>query len=276
MNRIPGLPGGTVPLTILVLLLATPARAYGIDGDAGRADDTWPDCRIIASVIGGAAGGLLGSALGASLERAVYGGNPDAGLTGGLVGMVVGGVAGVGLARKACGQSPENQLRAHLSLMWEHDRIAVGPSAVFIGDNMVYPIRRYSRRLELIDSVGSPPPSWRQARRPALGEVAIGADGTYRKSPQEWLRSFTVIDRLVVVGGDWLVVTHRDEINEYRRDDIIRADLYRIGSSLGKTWVDVGLPGPVLHGGECAWTLVDGPPSPWAIACLVPTDPAGR
>jgi hypothetical protein len=121
MNRIPGLPGGTVPLTILLLLIAAPVRAYGITGDAGRSDDTWSDCRIVASVIGGAAGGLLGSALGASLERAVYGGNPDAGLTGGLVGMVVGGVAGVRLARKACGQSSENQLRAHLGLMGEHD-----------------------------------------------------------------------------------------------------------------------------------------------------------
>jgi hypothetical protein len=107
-------------------------RLCRCDGAAGSGAGAASSCLLsgpgdVASVIGGAAGLLLGGALGASLERAAYGGNPDAGLTGGLVGAVVGGVAGAGLARKACDQSSESQLRAHLSPMRE-----LGPLGVRI------------------------------------------------------------------------------------------------------------------------------------------------
>lgn len=148
--------------------------------------------------------------------------------------------------------------------------IAAGASHVYVVDNMVYPIRQYSsKNLQLIDTIGSAPPSWRQARRPSRGEFA----GSGMVSAEEWKRSFTTIDRLAIVRDEWLIVTHRDRVNQYRTDDVIRADLYEIRGGLRKMWVDVQLPGRLVRGGECAWVIVVAPPDPWTVACMEPLRP---
>ncbi len=145
--------------------------------------------------------------------------------------------------------------------------LAVGPRQLFVADNMVYPLRRYTIDRELIDSVGSAPPSWRQATKPDYGEFAT-LEGQRRA--WEWLRSFTVIDGLHTLGEDWLIVSHRERINQYRTDDIIRADVYRVDGQVRKVWEDIRLPGPVLRGGDCAWVVVAQPPDPWTVACWSP------
>jgi hypothetical protein len=147
--------------------------------------------------------------------------------------------------------------------------IAVGESHVYVADNMVYPIRRYSSDLQFVDTVGSAPPSWRQARRPSRGEFA----GAGMASADEWKRSFTIIDRLIVVQDEWFIVTHRDRVNQYSTDDVFRADLYAVGDSLRKIRVDASLPGRLVRGGECAWVIVDEPPDPWTVACMEPLRP---
>lgn len=148
------------------------------------------------------------------------------------------------------------------SATWE-TVFAVGDSEIFVADNMIYPIRRFSFEGELLDTLGRAPPSWRQARKPEYGEFATPA-GQIRG--QGWMRSYTLIDGLYALGADWLVVTHRDPVGEYRSDDIIRADVYEVSSGR-KVWEDVRLPGPMVRGGECIWLAVEGPPKPWTVAC---------
>ena len=149
--------------------------------------------------------------------------------------------------------------------------IAVGSDGIFVADNMVYPIRHYTLAHELVDSVGYPPPSWRQARQPEAAEFA----GPGQQGAEDWLRSFTVIDGLYALDDGWLIVTHRDRVNEYDTDDILRADLYRTTPNMSKVWEDIPLPGPIVTAeGSCAWTVVAYPPQPWTIACLQPKGPA--
>lgn len=149
--------------------------------------------------------------------------------------------------------------------------LAASSDRVFIADNMVYPLRLYSLELELQDTVGSAPPSWRQARKPEYGEFA--SSEAQRFGADEWFRSFDLIDGLFPVNDRWLIVTHRRRVNEYRTDDEIRADIYSLDSGVVKVWEDVRMPGPVLQGGSCAWTVVAHPPDPWTLACLVPRPP---
>ncbi|HUP52205.1 MAG TPA: 6-bladed beta-propeller [Longimicrobiales bacterium] len=145
---------------------------------------------------------------------------------------------------------------------------------LFVADNMVYPIRRYTLDRQLIDSVGTAPPSWKQARRPELGEFAR-TDATGRQAgAEEWLRSFTRIDGLFALDDEWLLVTHRDRVNQYETEDVLRADLYALGPEFRKVWEDVPLPGPVLRGGACAWVIVAVPPEPWTLACWIARAPA--
>lgn len=144
-------------------------------------------------------------------------------------------------------------------------RIAVGERHIYVAESFAYPIHRYDRDLQPLDTVGHAPPSWRQARKPELGEFARDI-----RAGQEWLRTFTTIDGLFWVDGGWLVVTHRDRRNEYRTQDEIRADVYRTSPTFEKVWEDVALPGPVHAGGACAWTVVEVPPEPWTLACLRP------
>lgn len=147
--------------------------------------------------------------------------------------------------------------------------IAVGPDQLFVADNMVYPIRRYTHEFELIDSVGVAPPSWLEARKPSLGEFAQpGQPGA-----QEWLRSFTVIGGLFFV-DDWLIVTHHASMGQHEPDETFQADLYRVSPEFRKVWEDVPLPGRIVTADDtCAWTIVEYPPSPWTFVCLQPRPP---
>lgn len=148
--------------------------------------------------------------------------------------------------------------------------IAVGRKSLFVADNMVYPIRRYTLDRALVDSVGYAPPSWRQATKLKRGQFAT-LEG--QREAQGWLRSFTVIDGLYTVGDDWLVVTHREPVDQYESDDVIRADVYRV-DSMRKVWQDVLLPGPVVRGGgDCVWVVTARPPDPWTLACWTPKMP---
>lgn len=75
---------------------------------------------------------------------------------------------------------------------------------VFLATNLVYPIYRYAADGELLDSLNAPPASWRQARRPGLGEFVPGREEQFRT----YLGSFSVIAALAVVADSVLVVAH--------------------------------------------------------------------
>jgi hypothetical protein len=81
---------------------------------------------------------------------------------------------------------------------------ATGGGRAFVATNLVYPIFVHDVMGRLRDSVGSPPPSWQQARRPTLGEFPPGRDRKWL----EYLRSFTIIAGLAVVSDTVLVVSH--------------------------------------------------------------------
>lgn len=152
-----------------------------------------------------------------------------------------------------------------------HTLLAVGATELYVADNMVYPLRRLNFDGELVDTFGVAPPSWRQAEKLEHGQFAT-PEG--QRKGLGWLRSFTLIAGVHVVGGDWLVVTHREPVGQYPTDDIIRADVYD-AASLRKVWQDIQLPGRVVRGGSCAWVIVTEPPDSWTLACWVPKRPAG-
>ena len=81
---------------------------------------------------------------------------------------------------------------------------AMGGERIFVATNWVYPIFIYSSDGLLVESVGQPPPSWRQARRPALGEFPPSR----RTEWHDYLRAITVISALAVMSDSVLVVTH--------------------------------------------------------------------
>ena len=83
--------------------------------------------------------------------------------------------------------------------------------SAFAAVNLLYPIYIFGGDGTLIDSISSPPASWRQARRPARGEFS--ADQPERIA--DYLRSFTVITGLAAIADSVLIVGH----GEYRADD---------------------------------------------------------
>lgn len=142
--------------------------------------------------------------------------------------------------------------------------LAVAEDGLYVANNLVYPIYRYSREGVLLDSVGTPPKSWIQARKPDLGEF-MGPSAGPRY--QEWRRSFTQVAGLEVIDGPWLVVIHtkyRDDITEYLDPAYFRADLYD-GKGL-KWYEDVELPGRVVGSADGLLIVIEEPPEPWVVA----------
>jgi hypothetical protein len=154
--------------------------------------------------------------------------------------------------------------------IWRSHLAVVGGTLI-AADNILYPLRRFTTGGVLVDTVGYVPPSWRQARQPIPGEFARFDVRTGRQEGvDEFLRSFTQIDGLYAIGGDFLLVTHRERVSDDYTRDVIRADAYRLGDGFLKVREDLELPGPVVEGGSCAWVLVEVPPAPWTLGCWVP------
>jgi hypothetical protein len=72
-----------------------------------------PGCTVAASVLGAGAGMFLGGLIGYRIERAFYKGE-DAGVTGLAVGMVFGAMGGIQLAKSACDDPDDDELRRQL------------------------------------------------------------------------------------------------------------------------------------------------------------------
>lgn len=113
-----------------------------------------------------------------------------------------------------------------------------------------------------MDSLGAPPESFREASRPALGQFA----GARQAAVQDWLRTFTVIDRAVVYRDSLLMEVH----GAY--EPIQGAPWRRIQTAIDvydrsgrRLYSDVSLPGPVLSGGPYLFLLAGEPPGPWMI-----------
>ena len=123
---------------------------------------------------------------------------------------------------------------------------AIGGDWIFVATNWVYPIFVYSSEGLLVDSVGQPPPSWQQARRPAVGEFPPSRRTEWR----DYLRDITVISALAVMSDSVLVVTHGriepdEETNRAALDrhTTTHADIYLSGRLLA---VDLPAPGELV------------------------------
>lgn len=81
---------------------------------------------------------------------------------------------------------------------------AVGGNYVLTATNLTYPIRVYDLEGVLRDSLTTPPPSWVQARHPALGEFAPEETEPLR----EYQQSHTVITGLAAVSEDVFLIAH--------------------------------------------------------------------
>ena len=118
---------------------------------------------------------------------------------------------------------------------------AMGGDWIFVATNLVYPIFIHGSDGLLVDSVGQPPPSWRQARRPVTGEFPPSR----RAEWHDYLRGITVISALAVMSDSVLVVTHgRIEPEGYtHRTTTTHADIYLSGRLLA---VDLPAPGELV------------------------------
>ena len=115
---------------------------------------------------------------------------------------------------------------------------ATNGDRIFVATNLVYPILVYDNAGQLVDSVGRPPPSWQQARRPALGEFPPSR----KREWHEYLSSFTVLSGLAVVSDSVLVVTHGRFWTEEGRP--YRVVVGTIDVYLGSRRIAVDLPSP--------------------------------
>ncbi|MDH5761073.1 MAG: hypothetical protein OEZ65_16035 [Gemmatimonadota bacterium] len=131
-------------------------------------------------------------------------------------------------------------------------------------DEMLYPIEVYDQHGQHVRDFGSPPPSWRRAPPLKFAELA-GPRMAGRA--QEWLSSFTVMDRIDAYRDSLIVVTHAR--NMPTAADLFGREQYAVDvySSHGdKILEDVALEGAtVVGGGRYIYVVRDGPPDPWVI-----------
>ncbi len=123
---------------------------------------------------------------------------------------------------------------------------AIGGGRIFVATNLVYPVFIYSADGLLVDSIGQPPPSWRQARRPEMGEFPPSR----RAEWHDYLRGISVITALAVISDSVLVVTHggieptrTEPDGSVYRTTTTHADIYLSGRLVA---VDLPTPGELV------------------------------
>lgn len=138
-------------------------------------------------------------------------------------------------------------------------RVAVGAGSIFVAENLFYPIVRYDPSGTPLDSLGTPPPSWRPASRPEPGRFQ-GPEAWSRFAL--WRRSFTTIAALGVYRDSLLLVAHEalDPRVVAYEEASYRLDIYSLRPALTKLAEDVRLPGPLLQAGEAVYLLLGRPP----------------
>lgn len=137
-------------------------------------------------------------------------------------------------------------------------RLASDGTRFFGGINLFYPLLLYDPESGSVDSLGTPPPSWRPASRPDPGTFE-GREG--REHLEEWRRTFTTVSGLEVYRDSLLLVEHEslDPETLEHREASYRIDVYRLRSTPEKLVADVDLPGRLLHAGRSVHLLTATP-----------------
>lgn len=133
---------------------------------------------------------------------------------------------------------------------------------LFVASSMEYPLRVLQGGEEV--EFGSPPPGYRQARRPVRFEFSSAERGTY----EDFARSFTTISSIWATNS-LLYVEHRDldpHISSHRAASY-QVDVYDV-RSLTKLGEALPLPGPILRAFDGRIeTLAGWPPAQdWTLA----------
>jgi hypothetical protein len=146
--------------------------------------------------------------------------------------------------------------------------ITTADTLVLAANSFRYPIYMYDARGGLVDSLGTPPPTYRPPRVLPAGALA-GTDAPVRRA--EWMASFDVIADMHVLHDSLLVVVHGSlrpgDGAAGTPVDHSRIDLYNLRSS-ERLASDLQLPdaGNVLGSStEELFVLGSGPPAPWSF-----------
>lgn len=141
-----------------------------------------------------------------------------------------------------------------------HQVSAVMGNRIVVASNLFYPIYVYNAPGRAIDSLTTPPPSWRDLRRPQPGEFAMSQGLAGREAFRAWLQSFTVIMDMAVVANSVLIVNHgayRPDAGGALRLTPTVSDVYLNGV---RAATDVPSPGEVLAYSKRAVYVLTGTP----------------
>lgn len=145
-------------------------------------------------------------------------------------------------------------------------RLAVGDGHIHVAENLLYPVHRYDFAGRRVDSVGTPPPSWRPASRPEPS--AFRGPRAWSRFAR-WRRTFTTIVGLGIHRDSLLLVAHEaldPNVISYE-EPTYRLDLYSLRPVVTKLYEDLPLPGRLLHVGARLYLLLGRPPelSAWTV-----------
>lgn len=134
---------------------------------------------------------------------------------------------------------------------------------IFVANQIMYPIYRYTREGVLADSFGIPPVSWVQGSKLRRGQFSRPGD---RRTFEQWMRTFTSMAELVVYRDSLLLVSHErfnpEELSY--REGIYTLDIYTL--DLRKLYEDVPLAGEMMaKSRDYMYLLLATPPAPWTL-----------
>lgn len=137
-------------------------------------------------------------------------------------------------------------------------RLASADRRVVAGFSLMYPLLLYEPGAGIIDSAGTPPPSWKPPSRPDPGTFE-GTAG--RRRFERWRRTFTTISAVGVYRDSLLVVEHEslDPDALEHREASYRIDVYALGPPARKLVDDVETPGHLVHAGHSLLLLTGTP-----------------
>lgn len=133
---------------------------------------------------------------------------------------------------------------------------------MIVASNLLYPAWRYASQEATPRAFGTPPAFYIAPEPPERGRFA----GERQRELPDWLRTLTVIDRLVAVNDSFIVVVqgrYDPEGSDFFRMEHSSLDIYDFEGS--KLWEAVPAPGRILGSRQHLHVLLSEPPEGWRI-----------
>lgn len=245
-------------MALTAVLAAVALPACGPSGDDVETDGSWSDWfesseRVV--MPDSLTPLLVDHALGRGQGRDVMGGDHAGGV---LLRRYLGPDVSTVAEGTRAARSMDARLRWLLDVpYWVSIHRPVGSvtnGGLLVAANIAYPIYIYDMDGILVDSIDTPPDSWRPPRPPAMGEFPPERGDAWRR----YLQEMTLIAGLASLEGDIVVVAHGRyaEVTELpRRVAPTTADIYEGGRKLAE---DVPTPGRLIAHGPRSVFMYDG------------------